>query len=167
VSSVPAGKRSWRCPECGAEVLLSMTQLDPMACDACLAKMKGGVNSSAGHGVGDAVAGPLGMWQALPEIVKLGIVVVALVLGFVSGLLVGFIAGRATASHPSGSRSESTRSAEATPAEEPEDRPPSPGPGHKWVRGRIRKDGTRGAGHWAKDPYYKGDDEDPPKKSSN
>ena len=179
MSSVPAGKRSWKCPECGKEVLLSTTQLDPFACDDCLAKMKAGGSSGSGNVVTDAVAGPLAMWQALPEMTKFGAVALALVVG----LLIGYVAGQAMSTldpppsrHESARPSESTHpsesphandstSKEASAVEEPEARPDPPGPGYKWVRGRIRKDGTRGTGHWAKDPFYRGDEETSTKKS--
>ena len=179
MSSVPTGKRSWKCPECGKEVLLSTTQLDPMACDDCLAKMKGGGNAGSRNPVTDAVAGPLAIWQALPEMTKLVAVAAALIVG----LLIGYIAGQSMAArNPSTSKHESAHTNASAPvsesprpndsvsketpaAEEPEVRPDAPGPGYKWVRGRIRKDGTRGAGHWAKDPLYRGDDDTSTKKS--
>ena len=167
MSSVPAGKRSWKCPECGGESLLSVTQLDPMACDVCLARMKEAGKSPVVPSVADAVAGPIGIWRALPEAVKLGAVFVALVIGFV----VGYVAENAlkpraigTASRPHHSKvelhaKETDSSENATSEEHAETRPDPPGPGYKWVQGRKHKDGTRGEGHWAKDPRYKGDDE--------
>jgi hypothetical protein len=167
MSSVPAGKRSWKCPECGGEVLLSMTQLDPLACDACLAKMKSGHKSGTTQGIAGAIAGPLGIWQALPETTKLGLVFVALVIG----LLIGYVAGKATPPEPIGARTGTARTRETTHSNSTtadddstskeilEDRPDPPGPGYKWVQGRKHKDGTRGSGHWAKDPHYKGDDD--------
>jgi hypothetical protein len=158
MSSAPDGKRSWKCPECGAEVLLSITQLDPMACDACLPKMKKAGKSSAGPIVADAVAGPLSLWQRLPETTKLGAVVVALVVGLVAG----YLAGKASV-HPStpaiGERrhanesvpaEERTTSHEAASEDHADVRPDPPGPGYKWVPGRKHKDGTRGEGHWTK-----------------
>ena len=157
-----AGMRSWKCPECGRDVPLAVTQLDPIACDACLAKMKGGSSSSAGSDVSSAVAGPLGTWQALPEMVKLGAVAAALIVG----LLIGFIAGQAMSPRSADSNGGPSHAKEVVADEEPEERPPAPGPGYKWVRGRIHKDGTRGSGHWAKDPFYHGDEESTGKKSS-
>ena len=168
MSTVPAGKRSWKCPECGSDVLLSKTQLNPIACEACLNKMKGGGSAAAGTGIADAAAGPLGIWQGLPETTKLAVVAVALV----AGLVIGFIAGKSMASPPATPTrhtSSSTSEPKRIPREEPkpfesdekrqtdveEERPEAPGPGYKWVRGREKKDGTRGAGHWAKDPHYK------------
>lgn len=89
MSSIPAGKRSWKCPECGQEVLLSTTQLDPIACDTCLSKMKSGGKAAAGNAITDAVAGPMGIWQGLPEITKLAAVAIALAIGFAGGYFVG------------------------------------------------------------------------------
>jgi Na+/glutamate symporter len=109
-----------------------MTQLDPIACDACLAKMKGHGNSGA-HGVSEAVAGPLGMWQTLPEAMKIGIAAAALVIGLLIGLVIGFVAGQATSSNSADAKMESTHAKESSSAEEPEDRPTPPGPGYKWV----------------------------------
>lgn len=166
MSSVPAGKRLWKCPECGNEVQLSVTQLDPLACDACLAKMKS-KGSSTGP-IADAAAGPLAIWSALPEVVKLG----AVVVGLIAGLVIGYIAGQVTAAsskpeqkqHSSSHTSEHAANDEDTPEDDPATRPPAPGPGYKWMPGRKHKDGTRGDGYWAKDPHYKGD-ESPKKKS--
>lgn len=163
MSSDSAGMRTWKCPECGRELQLSMTQLDPIACETCLARMKGKKGSkSSATGSPDAAAGPLGMWQSLPETFKLAAVAGA----FVVGMLIGFIAGQALSPRSVSSSSESTHNKEVVAEDEPEDRPPAPGPGYKWVRGRTRKDGTRGSGHWAKDPFYKGDDDSKEKKSS-
>ena len=95
MSSVPAGKRRWNCPDCGDEVLLSVTQLDPMACPECLAKLKGSgsVKKSEGGAAG-SVRNAVQLWQAQPEIVKLaGVGLIALLLG----LLIGFVAGRGPA----------------------------------------------------------------------
>jgi hypothetical protein len=148
-----AGTREWKCPECGKVVELSVTQLDPMACDACLAKHKSRTASSPTTALTQAVSGPLGLWTSLPEIVKLGAVVVGLVIG----LLVGFIAGQAMAPvRSAGPAAGHPKEKDDVPvADEREERPPAPGPGYHWVRGRLRKDGTRGDGHWAKDPNYK------------
>lgn len=156
--------RRWKCPECGREVQLAVTQLDPIACDACLAKMKGNRSSSAVSDLSNAVAGPLGTWQALPEMVKLAAVAAALVIG----LLIGFIAGQivSTRSADSAGRPEHTNTKVVVEDEPSDERPPAPGPGYKWVRGRTHKDGTRGPGHWAKDPFYKGDDDSAGKKTS-
>ncbi len=168
MSTVPAGKRRWKCPECGSEVLLSMTQLNPIACEPCLNKLKGGGSAAVGSGIANAAAGPLGIWQGLPETTKLAVVAVALV----AGLVVGFIAGKSMAlppatpsRHTSSSDSElkRTQREESNPVESDKqrqtdvevERPEAPGPGYKWVRGREKKDGTRGAGHWAKGPHYK------------
>ena len=90
-----------------------MTQLDPIACDACLAKMKGGGKSRAGQGLADAIAGPLGIWQALPEMTKLAAVVVALVIG----LLIGYVAGKMTAPPSTRSTTGSSRMKETTHSE--------------------------------------------------
>ena len=152
MSSVPAGKRIWKCPDCGGEVLLSMTQLDPMACETCLVKMKGNGRLRSDRGVAEASAGSLGVWRALPDTAKLAIVAAAFVVGLLIGLVGGFVAGKATGA-PSG-----------TIVSEKEERPESPGPGYKWVRGREHKDGSRGQGHWARDPYYKGEDSPSSKK---
>ena len=154
--------RSWKCPECGRDVQLAVTQLDPIACDACLARMKGGRSSSAGSDISKAVAGPLGTWQALPEMIKLAAVAAALVVG----LLIGFIAGQAMSTHSADSGAQPSHNKQVVVTDEPEERPAAPGPGYKWVRGRTHKDGSRGPGHWAKDPFYKGDDDSAGKKSS-
>jgi len=163
MSTVPAGKRNWKCPECGGEILLSVTQLDPIACDACLTRMKGG---KSGTPITDAVAAPLGMWESLPESTKLISVVVALILG----LAIGFFVGKSTVPQTTSSTSERSHSKETkqtqdtSSVESPdtekssEERPDPPGPGYKWVKGHTRKDGSRGAGHWAKDPRFKGDE---------
>lgn len=173
---IPAGQRSWKCPECGKEVLLSVTQLDPIACDACLAKLRGAGKSSGGDAVAEVVAGPFGLWKALPETTKLGAVVIALLAGLGIGYLLGSTLTKGAAPAPTAasrphdrSPSHSTKPADddhsevATPESKEDERPPKPGPGYKWVQGRKRKDGTRGDGHWAKDPYYKGDAETPAK----
>ena len=165
MSSVPAGKRSWKCPECGGDVLLSMTQLDPIACEVCLVKMKGG-SSTSGHPVADAVAGPVGIWQALPETTKMAIAAGALIIGFLVGMAVGFVVGKASVPREAGVQSSTSSHAGLPKIEEEEERPEAPGPGYKWVRGRERKDGTRGSGHWAKDPMFKGDDRSETKKKS-
>lgn len=150
-----ARTRSWRCPECGNEIPLAVTQLDPIACDACLAKMTSRGGGSAGAELSKPIAGPLAIWQNLPETVKLLAVATALLIG----LLMGFIAGQATSRQsPQTSTAASSHEKEVVVAdEETEDRTPAPGPGYKWVKGRTRKDGTRGPSHWAKDPNYKGD----------
>ncbi len=162
MSSVPAGKRSWKCPECGSEMLLSVAQLDPIACDACIVKMKGGGKSGAAPAIADAVAGPLGIWSALPETTKLGVAALMLVVG----LIIGFVAGKAMTSNSSTDRRGANRSKESASTHESSSRddeeadsdtvkrPEAPGPGYKWVRGRKRKDGTYGEDHWAKDPHY-------------
>jgi hypothetical protein len=164
MSSVVAGKRSWKCPECGREVLLSVTQLDPMACEECLARMKRG----SGHGnvIADVTAAPLGVWGTLPEATKLGIVVLALVIGLLIGLVIGFFMGQGRA--PQSIAVKHTAAADETESatDDAEVRPEAPGPGYKWVRGRKRSDDTRGPGHWAKDPFYKGDDGPSAKKKS-
>ena len=171
MSSVPAGKRSWKCPDCGAEVLLSVTQLDPIACETCLAKVKGKPRPTAEAGVitEAKTTGPLGVWTALPETTKLVIAAVAFVIGLLLGLMVGFAAGKATAPRiVQGSGTESSKSS-PVPVETEEERPEPPGPGYKWVRGRERKDGsgTRFPGHWAKDPLYKGEDVPSSKKKKD
>lgn len=160
MSSAPPGQRRWKCPQCGNEVLLSVTQLDPIACEACMAKLKSGVRTSAAGSTG-----PTGLWSGLPEMTKLGIVAVALVLGLVIGYLVGKKSVPPVAAPPAEARHLPVKvhTEESAPQEEPEveqesERPPAPGPGYKWVRGRTRKDGTRGEGHWAKDPRYKAEE---------
>lgn len=164
MASVSPGKRLWTCPQCGNQFELSATQLDPIACDACLNQMKAGGRRNTKTG-----AGALGLWAGLPEVVKLGVVLVA----FLVGLWLGYLFGKAWApkskvveapiSHaplPPATRSlppasEPTKDAQADsdePAkgEDSEDRPPAPGPNYHWVRGRILKDGSRGKGYWAK-----------------
>ena len=165
MSEVPDGKRQWKCPECGQGVLLSVTQLDPMACDACRTKMAAG-SPNRGLGAIAGAANPLGFWQALPDMMKLGLVFGGLVIG----LIAGFVLGQWTAMHSSASRGGShtgVQTSQPTQANEAveEERPEPPGPGYKWVRGRTRVDKTRGPGHWAKDPLHKADEEDDsPKK---
>lgn len=159
MSAVPSGKRQWKCPECGGERLLSMTQLDPIACESCVAKMKGA--PPADRDVPQTGVGPLQVWQAFPDTTKLVIVAIAFALGLLLGLTLGFLVGKAVTSKAVVSGHESPG---AIQIEKEEERPEQPGPNYKWVRGRERKDGTRGPGHWAKDPFYKGDDAAIPKK---
>lgn len=142
---VPAGKRLWKCPDCGREVVLSVTQLDPLACDECLAKLKG--NRSA------VAAAPLAL-PGLPVLLAIGggLLVV--------GLIVGFIAGRMSVPpapfvRPTRPATETARPAEPASSETPvdEDGPDEatrPGANYKWVRGYTRKDGTKVKGHWSK-----------------
>ena len=152
--SLPAGKRRWNCPDCGAEVLLSITQLDPLACEVCLAKLKGGGAAT------DPVGNVLQTVNAQPVSVKLaGVGFIALLVG----LLIGFVAGRITAPQtvtPRDAlpvRSSSTRSAERDeePAMHDETPDESTRPGHRWVKGYTRKDGVKVKGHWARDPNYR------------
>ena len=159
MASIPSGKRNWKCPECGAEVLLSMTQLDPIACETCLGKMKG--RSSSDRTVTESSPGPLGIWQSLPESTKIAIAAIAFIIGLLIGLAAGYAAGKAAAPQST----TSIRVETETPKEIEEERPEPPGPGYKWVRGR-EKNGKRGPGHWAKDPFYKGDETASPKKKS-
>ena len=168
MASVSPGKRLWKCPECGNQLELSATQLDPIACDACLTKMRTGGRARSTANPAGVSAGPIGFWSALPEIVKLSAVLAA----FLGGLWLGYLVGRATAPKAIVPKTtttrpeESHRSATVTePASEPhahtettpteshdahEERPPAPGPDYHWVRGRTLKDGTRGKGYWAK-----------------
>ena len=152
-----AGMRNWNCPECGREMQLPVTQLDPIACDECLAKRKIGHRSSAHPDLSNAGAGPLGFWQSLPETTKLFSVAAALLIG----LLIGYIAGQATSPHSTkvstNASSRAKDKEDVTSDEDPEDRPPAPGPGYKWVKGRTRSDGTRGPSHWVKDSHHKAD----------
>lgn len=147
MSSIPAGKRCWKCPDCGQEVLLSITQLDPLACDACLAKLKGGGSESGNV---------LQTVQAQPEIVKLAAVaLVSLLLG----LVIGFVAGRATATDAGravarSSSSDSVGREGEFDSDDSPDESTRPGPGYRWVRGYTRKDGVKVKGHWAKAPKY-------------
>ncbi len=170
MSSVPAGKRVWNCPDCGSEVLLSVTQLDPLACPACVTKLKGGGSpTSAGSGATGGTVDPLQMVLAQPMSVKLAAVGIAgLLIGLLLGLSIGFFAGRATAPQsiapsrgsaspdsPSSRSTSRTRNVEAEPTVEVEDDHPDestrPGPGYKWVKGYTRKDGVKVKGHWARD----------------
>jgi DNA-directed RNA polymerase subunit RPC12/RpoP len=154
-----SAKRNWKCPECGSEVQLSMTQLDPIACEVCLSRMKG--NASSNKTVAEASAGPLAVWQALPDSTKLVVVAAAFVIGLLLGLTGGFIAGKAGAPRLTSGGHESSGSIHV---EKEEERPDPPGPGYRWNRGRERKDGTRGPGHWSKDPFYKGEEAPTAKK---
>lgn len=161
MSSVPAGKRKWKCPECGSESFLSITQLDPIACDACLAKMK---NAGKTESITKQVlAGPMGMWQAIPELVKLGLIFAALIGGLLVGFAGGYVVARLTVPHVRevvrddiGTKSDGETSNNPSSISETEDTRPNP-PGYKWNKGRRHKDGTVGQGYWSKDPNYKGD----------
>ena len=168
--SVPPGKRVWNCPDCGGEVLLSMAQLDPLACPACVTKLKGGSSStSAGSSVNGAAARPFQIVTGLPESVKLAAVGIIAVL---LGLLIGFVAGRVTApqstvaargsSVPAASSShDSSRSTsrakdieadeEPTKEEEHPNEATRPSPGSKWSKGYTRKDGVKVRGHWIRE----------------
>jgi hypothetical protein len=100
-------------------------------------------------------AGPMSVWQALPETAKLGIAAAAFLVGMLMGLPLGFFVGRATAPKViASSGNVIERQNGGIIEEKEEERPEPPGPGYKWVRGRTRQDGTRGPGHWAKDPFY-------------
>lgn len=143
-------------------MLLSITQLDPLACDACLAKLKGGSSGKGGGSAADPVGTVLQTVNAQPVGVKLaGVGITALLFG----LLIGFAAGRVTAPQTaatqaaSSSKPAATRSAErdeepATHDETP-DESTRPGPGHRWIKGYTRKDGVKVKGHWARDPNYR------------
>lgn len=168
MASASPGKRRWKCPECGNEFELSTTQLDPIACDACLTKMKtGGRARPSATGTANG-SGPIGVWSALPEIVKLSAVLAA----FLAGLWFGYLFGRSTAPKPTPTKvsqshpqeaphapataptppetHEQPKSASTGSDESAEERPPAPGPNYHWVKGRLLKDGTRGKGYWAK-----------------
>ena len=163
MSSIPAGKRRWNCPDCGGEVLLSITQLDPLACEACLAKLKGGGSSGKGSAAAvDPVGNVLQTVNAQPVGVKLaGVGILAMLVG----LLIGFAAGRVsapqTAASPAAASSNPTVTRSTSRDEEPalHDQTPDestrPGPGHRWVKGYTRKDGVKVKGHWARDPNYR------------
>lgn len=149
--------RKWVCPECGKTVELSIFQLDPLACDACLARRK---QKSPEASAVEAV-------KTMPDIIKLA---GALLIGLVLGLGVGFAAGRMTApSGPVEARSEAPRKSTSTAsksapssddeaskadasADDGPDESTRPGANYKWVRGYTRKDGVKVKGHWAKDP---------------
>ena len=173
MSSVPSGKRKWNCPDCGGEVLLSITQLDPIACETCMAKMKGHSGSARTSTTvtnptnSDVPAGPLGVWQSLPVTTKLAIAAMSCVVGLLLGLTVGFMVGKGTAPAATAVTRGSSNASSSAPKAEPqeEERPEAPGPGYKWVRGRERKDGTRGTGHWAKDPLYRPEEAAPVKEA--
>ena len=155
MTSVPAGQRLWKCPECGTEALLPITQLDPMACDACMAKLKGGSAAKA------AVANGSGSTLAQQESIRRILVGLGLL---VFGLVAGFVAGRMTAPQPSFVRPTrpSEESAGTTGHPDPKAQPEAdvpdestrPGPGYNWVRGYTRKDGVSVRGHWARDPNF-------------
>ena len=169
MSSVPPGKRAWNCPDCGGEVLLSVTQLDPLACPACVAKLKGGSSTTSdSSGATGGTAGSLQMVMAQPIGVKLAAVGIAgLLLGLLIGLAIGFFAGRATApqlvalsrgsaadspaSREPSRASSRTKDADEEPATDEVDESTRPGPGYKWVKGYTRKDGVKVKGHWARD----------------
>ncbi len=145
---VPAGQRAWKCPDCGSEILLPITKLDPLACDACLAKLQG---------TGRAGAANAPATQFVPGGILLVVGVGAGLL--VTGVVIGFLAGRVSLPPPAVVRP--TRPDEDTPskpvpsqtkanADEP-DESTRPGPGYKWVRGYTRRDGKVVKGYWAKD----------------
>lgn len=149
MSTVPAGQRLWKCPECGNEVLLPVTRLDPLACDACLGKAKG--TNASGAGSFDPA--------------NLRIIVVAAVAGiamFLVGLMIGIIAGRWTVPPPAFVRPErpsvedsgKTRNLEEAPVDsDAPDESTRPGPNYTWIKGYTRKDGVKVRGHWARDPH--------------
>lgn len=156
MTTVPAGQRLWKCPDCGKEVALSITQLDPIACDQCVAKLKGG-RGQAASSTGSGQAGLESKIFALLPLIAVGGGLLLV------GLLVGFIAGRASAPPPPFVRptrptEETAESQSKEPAVIREGDIPDewtrPGPGYKWVRGYQRKDGTQVKGYWAKDSKY-------------
>ena len=155
MAAVPAGQRAWKCPDCGSEVLLSITRLDPLACDACLAKLKGASRTDGSTG-------------AVAQIASSGLVrLIAVGAGMlITGLLIGFIAGRLSVpapavvrpsrpdedppSRPVPVQAKETPSSTKPDSDEP-DESTRPGPGYKWVHGYTRRDGVKVKGHWAKD----------------
>jgi hypothetical protein len=154
MSSVPAGQRRWKCPDCGREILLSITQLDPMACELCLQKLKGGHSGSSKES-----QNPISPVQVPSGLVPL--LIVGLVM-LVVGIMIGVVLGRTTV--PASPAIRPARSDEASHRSTPDLAPSSasrddqepdessrPGPGYKWVRGYTRKDGVAVKGHWAKD----------------
>lgn len=154
MTTVPAGQRLWKCPDCGKEIALPITQLDPIACDQCLAKLKGGRSSSpATSGQTDLA----GKFFALLPLLAVGVGMLLV------GLLVGFIAGRASVPpapfvRPTRPDEDSTShrlpEPDAAPAADEPNEATRPGPGYKWVRGYQRKDGVKVKGYWAKDSKY-------------
>lgn len=154
MADVPAGQRKWKCPDCGTEILLPITQLDPMACDACMAKLKRGLSKPA-----DATTATDNSGQA--ALLRL-LIVGGAMLGI--GLLVGFVIGRMSVPAPfvrptrpdDDSEKRPVRSSETVPDAETDtpDESTRPGAGYKWVRGYTRKDGVKVKGHWAKDPNF-------------
>ncbi len=155
MAAVPAGQRAWKCPDCGSEVLLPITKLDPLACDVCLAKLKGASRTDGSSG-------------AVTQIASSGLVrLIAVGAGMlITGLLIGFIAGRWSVpapavvrptrpdddptSRPVPVQTKETHPSSNADSEEP-DESTRPGPGYKWVHGYTRKDGVKVKGHWAKD----------------
>lgn len=154
-------KRTWKCPECGSAVELSIFQLDPLACDACMAKRKsGGSSKTAVSNDAAPASGPMAQVAGLPDIVKIA---AGLVVGLLLGLIIGFTAGRLTAPQVAQrgtepSRSTTTRHDESSNRDTEDDEPDEstrPGSDSKWVKGYTRKDGTKVKGHWAKDSSKK------------
>ena len=140
-------------------MLLSITQLDPMACHECLTKLKeGGPSGKGGGAAADPVGNVLQTVNAQPVGVKLAAV------GSLA-LLIGFAAGRVTAPQAAASRdalperSSSSRSVDRDEEPDVRDATPDessrPGPGHRWVKVYSRKDGVKVKGHWARDPNYR------------
>jgi len=155
MSSVPAGKRQWNCPDCGGEVLLSITQLDPLACPECLTRLKGGASEQRGHG--SAAGNATSLLQSLPEIVRLvGVGLLSLLLG----LLIGFVAGRVTAPKLTPTTATSPAKPDSTDRNVDSDADvvesdEEARPGYRWVKGYTRKDGVKVKGHWARDPNHR------------
>jgi len=144
-------------------VLLSITQLDPLACEACLAKLKRGGPWGKGGG---AAADPVGNVLQTVNAQSVGVKLVGVgILALLVGLLIGFVTGRVSAPQTaaptaaSSSKPAATRSAERNEVPATHDETPDestrPGPGHRWIKGYTRKDGVQVKGHWARDPNYR------------
>jgi len=146
--------RKWKCPDCGRELSLSVTQLDPVACDECLARLKGSPAASVAAASGITVSPP----------VLIAAACVLLAVGGLLGLVAGFAAARILMPAAPASVSDGAKSPASHPQQPPEspsepkadtpDESTRPGPGYRWVRGYTRKDGVKVKGHWARDPSY-------------
>ncbi|MBM4075134.1 MAG: hypothetical protein FJ267_05775 [Planctomycetes bacterium] len=155
---------------------MSITQLDPLACEDCLTKLKGGKSAKRS----DEITGGSSNLSAVPDMLKIA---GGALIGLLVGLAIGFGIGRMTAPRGDSSNTSSqstersrreyqktspitrsnrdsndrdleTRSStdekSASQSNSP-DESTKPGPGYRWVNEYTRKDGSKVKGHWAKD----------------
>ncbi len=151
-----AETRNWTCPECGSVVQLPKMSLDPIACSACVSKKYTLKKEPASAAATDPIAmatGAIGNPLVLAGIAG----VVCLLLGFVGGLVTGYVvfhSADVSARQTSSSHSRSTPIRDDEPVEdastETASREPKTKPGYTWVDGYTRKDGKKVDGHWRK-----------------